>query len=528
MFKITIFSFLFVFLFSNYSQAQKDMEVEKFATLLNIIKFAYVDSTKQDKLVEDAITGMLEKLDPHSVYIPARDLQEMNEPLEGNFDGIGIQFNILHDTITVISPISGGPSEKLGIGSGDKFIKIEDKVVAGTKIKNEDVLKMLRGKKGTKVNVTMLKAGSKKQVVYTIVRDKIPIYSVDATFMVDDKIGYIKVSRFAQTTMDEFSASLKKLKDAGMKDLILDLNDNGGGFLHIAIEMADQFLNKDKLIVYTKGTYSSKSVSNATSRGEFESGRLVVMVDEGSASASEIVSGAIQDWDRGLIIGRRTFGKGLVQKPYQLPDGSVVRLTTARYYTPVGRCIQKSYEGGLENYYGDLNKRFKSGELMHADSIHFPDSLKFMTPNKRVVYAGGGIMPDIFIPLDTTENSDYLFDLARKNIMGQYILTLLDKERKSLLLKYPDFKTYQEKFMLDDTFMQKFFVYAEKEGVKKKEDQYQKSKRIITYRLKADLARNLYTNDTFYQIINNLEPGYVKAVEVLKDGTFSKYKIQQE
>lgn len=525
--KILPLLFIIVFLHPSKNRAQgvDQLQMDKFATLLNIIQFAYVDSVNQEKLVEDAINGMLEKLDPHSVYIPKKELQEMNEPLEGNFEGIGIQFNILHDTIVVISPISGGPSEKLGITSGDKIVTIEGKTVAGIKIKNDDVLKLLRGKKGTKVNVGILKSGTRKMVDYTIVRDKIPIYSVDATYMINDRVGYIKVNRFAQTTMDEFLKSLKSLKEKGMKDLILDLNDNGGGFLHIAIEMADEFLSDNKLIVYTEGLSSPKQMNRANSKGNFEKGRLVVMIDEGSASASEIVSGAVQDWDRGLLIGRRTFGKGLVQKPYQLPDGSMIRLTTARYYTPVGRSIQKPYKDGVEKYHEDLLQRYKKGELMSADSIHFPDSLKYTTPKGRFVYGGGGVMPDIFVPLDTTQNSEFLFNLARKNVWGQYVVNLVDRDRSKLLAQYPTFEAFKNNFKTDEAMMADFFAFAKKEGVEKNDKQYEISKNIIQTRLKADLARNLYNNDAFYEIINTLEPAYNKAIEVLKNGNYDKYKL---
>jgi carboxyl-terminal processing protease len=522
-----LFAFIIKLQTISFAQENTQLQIEKFATLINIIEFAYVDSVNQEKLVEDAINGMLEKLDPHSVYIPKKDLQEMNEPLEGNFEGIGIQFNILRDTIVVMNTISGGPSEKLGIMSGDKIVVIDGKTVAGIKIKNDDVLKLLRGKKGTKVNVGILKSGTKKIIEYTIVRDKIPIYSVDAAYMIDNSIGYIKVNRFAQTTMDELLKAMKSLKEKGMKDLILDLNDNGGGFLHIAIEMADEFLNDKKLIVYTEGLSSPKQMNMASQKGNFEKGRLVVLVDEGSASASEIVSGAIQDWDRGLLIGRRTFGKGLVQKPYQLPDGSMIRLTTARYYTPVGRSIQKPYKEGVEKYHEDLVQRYKKGELMNADSIHFPDSLRYTTPKGRFVYGGGGVMPDIFIPLDTSMNSELVFNIARKNVWGQYILNLLDKERGKLLSKYPTFESFKKGFSIDENFMNNFFVFAEKEGVKKNEKEYETSKKLIQTRLKADLARNLYNTDAFFEIINELEPSYLKAIDVLKDGSYEKFKLSE-
>lgn len=524
-----LITLVFLSLITLNSFAQSKQNIEKLGTLLNIIKFAYVDSTKEDKLVEDAISGMLEQLDPHSVYIPAKDLREMNEPLEGSFEGIGVQFNILHDTITVISPIVGGPSEKLGITSGDKIIRIDGKNVAGIKVKNEDVFKKLRGVKGTKVMVTCLKAGAQREEVdYTITRDKIPVYSVEASYMIDNKVGYIKVSRFAQTTHDEFVKAMTKLRKEGMQDLILDLNDNGGGYLHIADALADEFLSDGKTIVYTQGIQSPKVVNKATRKGDFEKGRLVIMVDEGSASASEIVSGAVQDWDRGLIVGRRTFGKGLVQKPFNLPDGSMVRLTTARYYTPVGRCVQKDYEGAGEKYFSDLNNRYKHGELFSADSIKFPDSLKFKTPNGRVVYGGGGVMPDIFVPLDTTGGSTYAISLARKNAWGLFALKYSTNERKMLLAQYPTSKDFVNKFTCTDALMEQFFAYAEAEGIKRNEEGYKKAKALIDTRLRADIAQKLYGNDTFYEIINTLEPIYGKAIQALQHDNFKKFKIQQQ
>lgn len=497
--------------------------IDKLGTLITLIERYYVDSTKEKKLVEDAIVGMLGELDPHSTYIPVEDLKEMNEPLEGNFEGIGVQFQIINDTITVISPIAGGPSEKLGIEAGDKIIKVESKTVAGVKIKNDDVMKLLRGKKGTIVNVSMLKASSKQMVDYPIVRDKIPIYSVDARYMVDKETGYIKVSRFAQTTFEEFQEALKMLKAKGMKNLILDLQDNGGGFLHIAIKMADEFLSDKKMIVYTKGLSSPEEKNLATSKGDFEKGKLVILVNEGSASASEIVSGAVQDWDRGLIIGRRTFGKGLVQRPFNLPDGSMIRLTTARYYTPVGRSIQRPYEGGTEEYYKDLYNRFKQGELTNKDSIHFPDSLKFYTPAKREVYGGGGIMPDIFIPIDTTKNSSYLIELSRKGAINQFVVKYIDVERKNLTARFPDFETFKKEYSkMESEFISKFLSYCEKENIKYDEKGYEQSKHIIHLQLKALLARNLFTNDAFFEIYNTINSSYNKAVEVIKDETYFK------
>ena len=499
--------------------------VQKFNSVLFDIDNYYVDSTKTKKLVADAISGMLETLDPHSVYIPKEDLEETNEPLNGNFEGVGIQFNILFDTITVISPISGGPSEKVGIQAGDKIVKIEGVNVAGMKIKNDDVLKKLRGPKGTKVTVSMLRRGVTELLDFTITRDKIPLYSIDAAYMATPTVGYIKLSRFAQTSMTEFAEALKTLKEKGAKDLIFDLNDNGGGFLNIAFEIADQFLSDNKLIVYTEGIKSPKKTYTSTSKGEFEKGRLVVLVDEGSASASEIVSGAIQDWDRGLLIGRRTFGKGLVQNQFPLPDGSAMRLTIARYYTPVGRCIQKAYDGKLEDYYKDLNNRFKHGELTNVDSIHFPDSLKYYTPNKKLVYGGGGIMPDVFIPLDTSKSSTYYTNLIRKGVLNQFTLSYIDKNRKNLLAKYPTFEEYKKNFNMDEGMMSELIAAAEKEKIKRDEKGLLTSGDVIRLQVKALIARDLWKNDNYYEVINEINDSYQKALEALKNDTFKKYKI---
>ena len=498
---------------------------QKFKTVLDYIDYYYADSTKSKKLVEDAIVGMLETLDPHSVYIPKEDLEETNEPLTGNFEGVGIQFNLLFDTITVISPISGGPSEKVGIISGDKIIKINGKNFAGMKIKNDDVIKNLRGPKGTQVTVSILRRGVKELLDFTIVRDKIPLYSIDATYMATPTVGYIKLSRFAQTSMDEFMQSITTLKAQGAKDLILDLNDNGGGYLNIAFEIADQFLSADKMIVYTEGLKSPKKEYKATARGVFEKGRVVVLVDEGSASASEIVSGALQDWDRALLIGRRTFGKGLVQNQFNLPDGSAMRLTIARYYTPVGRCIQKPYDGKIEDYYKDFSNRFKHGELTNPDSIKFPDSLKYMTPNKKIVYGGGGIMPDIFIPLDTTKSSVYYTNLIRKGVVNQFTLSYLDKHRKELFAAYPTFTDFKKNFSISDEIMNELIGAGEKENVKKDEKALTVSGSIIRLQMKALLARDLWKNDSYYEIMNDVNDAYTKTLQVLKNNSFSKYKI---
>lgn len=522
--------YIFLSLFSNIFEvsAQEQLtqeQLDKLNSVVQIINYAYVDSIKPDHLIENAITGLLEHLDPHSVFISKDELKEMNEPLEGNFEGIGIQFSILRDTINVVATVAGGPSEELGIKAGDKIIKIEGQTVAGIKIKNNDVMKKLRGNKGTRVTVSILRSGSNKLLDYTITRDKIPIYSVDASYMATPTTGYIKINRFAQTTMDELSRALESLSDQGAKDLILDLSDNGGGYLNIAIELADEFLENKKLIVYTEGVHSPKQMSYATSKGEFEKGKLVILIDESSASASEIVAGAVQDWDRGLIIGRRSFGKGLVQKPFPLADGSMIRLTTARYYTPVGRSIQKPYGEGTEDYYKDIYKRYTRGEFTNKDSIIFPDSLKFYTPNKRVVYGGGGIMPDIFVPLDTSKSTEYHTELLRKGIINSYSFNYIDRYRAQLAKQYPSFSEYEKGFKVDKAMLEELVSYAEKEGVRRDDKQFNISKDVIAVELKALIARDIWNNDSFYKVINQLNPAYHQALDILKTGNFKKLKI---
>lgn len=489
---------------------------QKFAAALQIIRLQYADTTNEEKLTEAAIIAMLKELDPHSVYMSKSDIDKANEPLIGNFDGIGVQFNIIKDTIIVITPVPNGPSEKLGIMSGDKIVKIDGEDAVGKNINSEYVVKKLRGPKGSSVKVSIFRRGKKELLEYTIVRDKIPINSLDAAYMATSEIGYIKLNKFAQNTMTEFSEALKKLKKSGMKSLILDLRDNSGGYLNTAIELADEFLKKDEMIVYTEGVNSPRQVNIATSVGDFEKGKLVILINEGSASASEIVTGAVQDWDRGLVIGRRSFGKGLVQRPFTLPDLSVIRLTTAHYYTPTGRCVQKPYNDGVEKYYKDLQDRYKHGELMNPDSIKFPDSLKYYTPNKRVVYGGGGIMPDIFIPLDTTKFSDYYSDLLRKNIINQFVLKYLDDNREKLKAKYPDVEAFLKGYFLDEAFMNAFFAFSDAEGVKKDEAGYKTSELYIKNFIKAWIARNLWDYDAYWRISNEEDDVFIEAVKAIE------------
>ena len=495
--------------------------VKKFEHLLNVIDRVYVDSVDADDLVQSAIIGMLKDLDPHSAYIAAEDVKKTNEGLVGNFEGIGIQFNIFKDTIMVVSPISGGPSEKLGIMSGDRICTVDGENVAGIGIKNKGVGDRLRGKKGTEVVVGIKRRGEKKLIEYVIIRDKIPIYSLDAAYMATKDIGYIKINRFGRTNMNEFNQGLDTLYGQGMEHLILDLRGNGGGYLSTAIKLADEFLESKKLIVYTEGRNFPKDEKFATSTGRVEKGKLVVLINRGSASASEIVSGAVQDNDRGIIVGRRSFGKGLVQKPYNLPDGAQVRVTIQRYYSPTGRCIQKPYD----DYKDDYSKRLESGEFFHADSIDFPDSLKFTTPNGRTVYGGGGIMPDVFVPIDTSMTSDYYTNLLRKGVLYQFTLDYMDSHRDSLTAKYKTVDEFQKGFEVDEKLLEEFVAYGEKKKVKYNDDDFKISEKPILNLIKSQFARNIWGTSAYFQIYNQINPDFQKAIEVINDGSFEKYKL---
>lgn len=509
--------------FSQYIQSEGS---KKFDALLQYINYAYVDSTDENEIVENAIVAALKELDPHSVYIPKEELKKMNEPLVGNFEGIGIQFNILHDTLMVVSPISGGPSEKVGLMAGDKIVEVDGENIAGIGLQNSDVQKKLRGKKGTKVNVGIKRRNTKELLNFTITRDKIPIFSVDASYMATPEIGYIKINRFARNTIDEFKDGLAELKKQNMKHLIIDLRGNGGGYLQTAIQLADELLDDKKLVVYTEGNKSPKQEYYTTSKGGFEQGKLVVLIDEGSASASEIVSGAIQDYDRGLVIGRRSFGKGLVQKPFSLPDGSAIRLTVARYHTPSGRCIQRPYEDGKEAYYKEFVRRFESGEFMSADSIDLPDSLQYKTLNsQRTVYGGGGIMPDVFIPIDTTLSSDYFGDVNRKGLFNEYTLTYTNNHRDELMKKYPTVKSLKTDFDAEKELLNDFIDFAEKNDVEKNEEDILKSKKLIVIRLKSLVARNLWDTSAYFEIANDLNDSYLKAIEEINGNLFKKEKL---
>jgi len=495
----------------------------KFNTLMQLITYYYVEDVDQPKLTEEAINAVLKELDPHSVYISKKDVEKTNEPLVGNFDGVGIQFQLYKDTILVVSPVPGGPSEKLGILAGDKIIKINNEDAFGKKINNQYVLDHLRGPRGSKVEVSIFRKGRKELIDYTITRDKIPINSIDASYMLTDNIGYIKLSRFAATSADEFIDAAMALKKAGMKNLVFDLRGNSGGYLNVAVDLADQFLPTGKLVVYTKGLRSPKQDYVATGSGTFETGKLVVLIDEGSASASEIVSGAVQDWDRGLILGRRSFGKGLVQRPYMLPDSSMVRITTARYYTPSGRCIQKPYADGEEDYRDEIFNRYKHGEMVHSDSIKFPDSLRYFTQNKRVVYGGGGVMPDYFIPQDTSFLSRYYEDIFRKGLLNEFTVQYIETKRKDLLQTYPDIISFKKSFGNNKQLLDEFVAFAETKEVPRKEKDLEVSGKQIEIVLKALIARNLYNMNGYFEVIGSSDDDLLKAIEVIKnDAMFKK------
>ena len=469
------------------------------------IKSCYVDSVDENKLVEDAIIGMLEKLDPHSQFTTAKETQELEEPLQGEFSGIGIQFNLKQDTLYVIQTIPNGPSERVGMLPGDRIIYVNDTTIAGVKIKNTDIQKKLRGKKGTKVTVKVKRGNNPELITFVITRDKIPLHSVDAAYMLDEKTGYIKISSFGAKTYNEMIDKLHLLKKQGMRQLVVDLSDNGGGYMDAAIQMVNEFLDDGQLIVYTEGLNQSRAEAKANGRGEFKDMKLVVIMSQYSASASEIFAGAIQDWDRGLVLGRRSFGKGLVQRPFKFEDGSMMRLTVARYHTPSGRCIQKPYvKGDKKGYDADLLTRYNAGEYYNIDSIQFNDSLKYTSlKNYRVVYGGGGIMPDVFVPVDTTEYSKYYRDMLAKGVIYQFALDYVDKNRKALKSSYPNVEKFDQFFSLSDADMQAFIAAGEKEKVAFNEEQYATSKEVFKCYLKGLIARDLYTEDNAFNIIVN-------------------------
>ena len=546
-----VIPFLAVILLSYTAQAQlttaapgetkkKYDQVEKFNELMNLIRNYYTDTVNEEKLVEDAVVKVLEDLDPHSSYVPAKDVKRSEEGLVGNFEGIGVTFQILKDTIMILEVIPSGPSEKVGLMAGDKIVMIDDSTVAGIKIGNDGVIKRLRGPKGTKVKVSIARATDSKLIDFTIVRDKIPIYSITASYMVKPGVGYLRLERFSATTMQEFTQATDKLREQGMKDLIIDLQGNVGGYLYTAIELCNMFLGDNQLIVYTQGLHAPYQPYYSNNRGLYKTGKVVVMIDEGSASAAEILSGCLQDNDRGLLVGRRTFGKGLVQKPFSLADGSQVKLTTAHYYTPSGRCIQKPYGQGNKEYRDDYKERLESGELFGKDTFKYADSLKYETTNGRVVYGGGGVMPDYFVPIDTSANSSLFSALVRKGTENKFCLEYVDRYRKALHDKYPTADDFFNNFTIDTAVLGEYFAAAVKDSVIKVKDgmmpksfwqyfgavqndtvinferDFNKSEKVIKARLKANIGRNLFDAAMFYRVINTeVNDVYAKAIQVI-------------
>ncbi|MEQ8423702.1 MAG: S41 family peptidase, partial [Cyclobacteriaceae bacterium] len=487
-------------------------DVQKFREVLSLIKTEYVDDTRTDVLVDDAIQHMLAKLDPHSAYIPAREREEANEDLRGNFEGIGIEFNIFQDTLVVVTALSGGPSEAVGLRSGDRIIKVGEENIAGIGLRNSEVTKKLKGPKGTEVKIDVLRRSVSDPITFTIIRDKIPQFSVDASYMINQDIGYIKVSRFSQTTYSEFRTAMEKLKKEGMSKLILDLQGNPGGYMNQAIDLADDFLPAGEKIVFTNGQdtrYNSEAMSSA--KGEFEKGDLIVLVNEGSASASEIVAGALQDNDRALIVGRRSYGKGLVQSPFDLDDGSELRLTISRYYTPSGRSIQKPYSDNQE-YSRDIMKRYTHGEFFHADSIKFNDSLKYLTLNGRTVYGGGGIMPDYFVPLDTSLNSKYLNALFNSNSFQEYAFNyaLENKEK----LEKMGFKDFYQGFTVTNNMYDELAKVGKRNNIQPDFKDLNENKKVFDLFLKANIARRVWGSESFYPIFNETNEILQQAIQL--------------
>ncbi len=514
-----IFSFSHFLIFHAFAQkADMDQAMRKLNMATILTNIYYVDSVSIDRQVEDAINGLLSKLDPHSQYSNAKDTKRMTESLEGSFEGIGVQFNILEDTLIVIQPVSKGPSERVGILAGDRIVSVNDTAIAGVKMSREEIMSRLRGPKDTKVKLGIVRRGVSGISYFTVRRDKIPVNTLDAAYMVTPDIGLIRFSSFGQTTLDEVTTALDKLKQQGMTKLIIDMQQNSGGLLNMAAEIASLFLSKGDTIVYTRGRNVPSQVFVSTGKKGWQEGKVAVLIDEYSASAAEILTGAIQDHDRGVVIGRRSFGKGLVQRPIDLPDGSMIRLTVARYYTPSGRCIQKPYtKGDQKSYSMDLINRYNQGELTHADSIHFPDSLRYRTRLGRTVYGGGGIMPDYFIPLDTTKYTRFYRELSAKSLIVNASLRNLDKNRKRLSKSWTDFDRFKSEYQVPDDIIERILKEGEKQDIKPKDDE-EREKTIPQLRriLKALTARDLWDMSEYFAIIYEDDPMVMKAVELLK------------
>ena len=514
----SIQSALLVFAFLGcYQLSSAQVAIKKMEMFLNLVNNIYVEDVNIDSLVEIGITSILENLDPHSVYLSRDELKKANEPLEGNFDGVGIQFNIFEDTINVIHVIVGGPSQKVGILDGDKIITINGDTVAGVGYTNDSVIKNLRGPKGTEVEVGIKRNSEPGLLKFLITRDKIPLYALDAAYMIQNNIGYIKLSRFSKTATEEVTSAIDSLKNLGMKNLILDLTGNGGGYLNQAEGLADQFLDEGKLIVYTEGRAQPRQNLIATALGDFEKGKLVIMVDGSSASASEIVSGAIQDWDRGVIVGRRTYGKGLVQKGYGLPDGSAVRLTIAHYYIPSGRFIQRPYDKGIKKYIEDALDRYETGELFDEKKLVLADSTPYYTNDGRVVYADGGIIPDVYVPLDTTWRTPFYSKLLRAGIFNKFTIKYVNNNRSALTSQYKDAQSFARSFVVSDELWKEFLDYAADNKIKPDSTQNTiDSEENMKLQIKALIAQNIFDSKAYYQIINSLDPIYREAVKVIK------------
>ncbi len=501
-------------------------EALKLAQVMEKVSRFYVDTIDESSVVERTIVQMLHDLDPHSSYLSKEELEALSEQLEGEFEGIGVSFNILNDTIYIVRAIAGGPSERVGITAGDRIVKVEGETVAGIGINNRGVQSLLKGPKGTRVNVSIKRRNKKEFLEFGITRDKIPVFSLDASYMVNERIGYVKLARFSNTTIDEFEKAVKALITQGMEDLIIDLSANGGGWLPVAVDLADHLLSGNKEIVSTEGSRVPDRKYRARKSGLFEEGNLVIMIDESSASASEIVSGAVQDWDRGIIVGRRSYGKGLVQQPFMLGDGSLIRLTVARYYTPTGRLIQKPYEEGYEEYAMELINRYNRGELTNGDSIVFPSSQEYKTLElKRTVYGGGGIMPDYFVPMDTTIYSDYYRGLISLGIFNQFVLQFVDKHRKELKQSYPDFETFSLNYAPSQDELDQLVAYAAGEELEFNQEDWLTSKSQITMLFKSYVARDLWGMDQFFEVYNQSDEVFNKAVEILKNPSLVRQKL---
>ena len=498
----------------------EDSPMRKLQIAEMAINSLYVDSVDEVRLVEDGIRGMIEKLDPHSSYMTAKEVKAANEPLQGNFEGIGVQFNMVEDTLLVVQPVVGGPSEKRGILAGDRIVYVNDTTIAGVSMPKEEIMRRLRGPKGTKVRLGIVRRGIADTLRFVIVRDKIPVKSIDAVYMIRPSVGYIRIGSFGAQTHEEFCQSMMKLTGEGMQTLILDLQENGGGYLLAAVAIANEFLHKDDLIVYTQGRRAPRNDYRAQGNGLFEQGKVIVLVDSYSASAAEIVTGAIQDHDRGIVVGRRTYGKGLVQRPIELPDGSMIRLTVSHYYTPSGRCIQKPYEKGkASDYARDVLNRLKSGELMHADSIHFADSLKYYTLKEhRTVYGGGGVMPDYYVPLDTTKYTRFHRELSARSYIINASLRYVDQHRKQLKKKYTTFSRFKQSFEIPQSVTDAILAEAEKQNIKPKDDaELQQTLPYLRLQLKALVARDLWETSQYFDIINETNDIVRRALELMKN-----------